>query len=244
MHIHNRLGMIEGVETMLAQERRLDQVANNLANVDTAGYKKDSVTFWEMLYQANAERQRVGKALNVRTDHQQGHVDPTGNPLDLAINGEGFFRLQTDQGIRYTRAGSFELDALGQLRTPEGGLLLGEGGPIVVDNENFAVERDGRVMVDGVQVNQLEVVGVNDLTNLVKEGRNHFRLAEGGAEAALEAMDFQVRQGFLEKSNVNSMEEMTIMIDLQRSYEAQQKMVQAVDDMDDQAISRVGRFNR
>lgn len=241
MHIHNRLGMIEGVETMLAQERRLDQTANNLANVDTAGYKRESVTFWEMLYQVDADRQRVGKGLNIITDHQQGHTQETGKPLDLAINGPGYFRIQTDQGVRYTRAGNFELDPLGQLRMPDGGLVLGDGGPVMIDGENFSIDRDGRVLVDGQQVNQLAVVGINDPNNMIKEGKNLFRLNDEGQE--IQAEGFQVRQGFLEKSNVNSMEEMTTMIDLYRNYEAQQKMIQAVDDTDNLAISRVGRLS-
>ncbi|MFU8818528.1 MAG: flagellar basal-body rod protein FlgF [Desulfurivibrio sp.] len=240
MQIHNRLGMIEGVETMLAQERRLDQVANNLANVDTTGYKRESVTFWEMLYNVTRDRQRVGKGLNILTDQQQGNTQPTGNPLDLAITGEGFFRIQTDQGVRYSRAGNFELDPLGQMRLPGGGLVLGDGGPVVLDDSDFSVDRHGRVLVDGAMVNQLEIVTVNDLTALVKEGKNLFRLTEDGEEMA--AVDFQVRQGFLEKSNVNTMDEMTSMLELYRNYEAQQKMVQAVDEMDDMAVRRVGKL--
>lgn len=242
MYIHNRLGMLEGVETMLAQERRLDQTANNLANVDTAGYKRESVTFWEMLYRANSHRERVGKGLNILTDHQQGNTQATGKDLDLAINGEGFFRIQTEQGVRYTRAGNFELDELGQLRMPDGGgLVLGDGGPVIIDGDTFSVDRQGRVLVDGIQVNQLAIVTVNDLTALAKQGENLFRLTDAGEEVA--ALNFQVRQGFLEKSNVNSMEEMTTMIDLYRNYEAQQKMIQAVDDMDNLAISRVGKLS-
>lgn len=243
MYIHNRLGMIEGVESMLAQERRLDQTANNLANVDTAGYKRQAVTFWEMLYDVTHDRQRVGKGLNLLTDHQQGNTQQTDNPLDLAITGEGFFRIQTDQGVRYTRAGNFELDPMGQLRMPSGGLVLGEGGPIVLDENatNLTIDPQGRILQDGVLVDQLEIVTVNDLTTLSREGHNLFRLEAGGAEVP--AVDFRVRQGFVEKSNVNSIEEMTTMIDLHRNYEAQQKMIQAIDDMDDLAVSRVGRLS-
>ena len=99
MYIKNRLGLIESVETLMAQERRMDQVANNLANVDTNGFKKENVTFWEMLFTASDQRQRVGKAMKVITDHAQGTMELTGNPLDLAINGKGFFKVQTPRGI-------------------------------------------------------------------------------------------------------------------------------------------------
>lgn len=241
MHIHNRLGMIEGIETMMAQERRLEQVSNNLANVDTAGFKRQSVTFWEMLYQVDAERQRVGKALRVVTDHQQGHTQQTGNPLNIAINGEGFFRIQTDQGVRYTRAGNFELNHLGQLQMPGGALVLGDGGPVVIDGDNFSIDQQGQVLVDGALVNRLAVVTVNDLTAMIKQGRNLFRLTEGGEETP--ARNFQVLQGFLEKSNVDSVAEMTTMLGLQRNYETQQKMIRTIDEMDDLAVRRVGRLS-
>lgn len=242
MYIHNRLGMVEGIETMLGQERRLDQVANNLANVDTAGYKRQNTAFWEMLYNVTADRQRIGKGSHTLTDHQQGNVQQTDNPLDLAINGEGFFRIQTDQGVRYTRAGNFELDPLGQLRMPNGGLVLGDGGPVVIDEAGgeVAIDPQGQIHQNQVMIGQLDIVTVNDLTTLAKEGENLFRLEDDGEEMA--ALDFQVRQGYVEKSNVNSIEEMTAMIDLYRNYEAQQKMIQGIDEMDDLAISRVGRL--
>ncbi|MDZ7640727.1 MAG: flagellar basal-body rod protein FlgF [Desulfurivibrio sp.] len=243
MHIHNRLGMVEGLETMRAQERRLDQVANNLANVDTAGYKRQKMAFWEMLYNVTDDRQRIGKGAHNLIDHQQGNVQQTDKPLDLAINGEGFFRIQTDRGIRYTRAGNFELDPVGQLRMPSGGLVLGQGGPVVLDpaGGEVSIDPQGLIQQDGAPIDQLNIVTVNDLTNLAQEGDNLFRLEDDGAEVA--AVDFRVRQGYVEKSNVNSVEEMTAMIDLYRNYQAQQKMIQGIDEMDNLAISRVGKLS-
>ncbi len=241
MFIHNRLGMLEGVETMLAQEQRLNQVANNLANVDTAGYKKESVTFGEMLYNVSHNRQRVGKALSIVTDQQQGNTQLTGNALDLAITGQGFFKIETPGGVRYTRAGNFELDNDGRLRMPNGGLVMGENGPIILDNNEFTIDRQGRVLIDGLMVNRMDIATVDDPNLLAKEGESLFRLKEGGQELA--AADFQVKQGFVEKSNVNSVEEMTVMIELQRAYEGQQKMIQAVDEIDNLAVRRVGTLN-
>jgi flagellar basal-body rod protein FlgG len=242
MFIHNRLGMVESVETLLAQQQRLNQVTNNLANVDTAGYKKESVTFGEMLYNVSRDRQRVGKALNILTSHQQGMVQQTGNELDLAITGPGFFKIETPQGPRYTRAGNFELDVDGQLRMPNGGLVVGEGGPIVVKGNKVTIDRAGRVEVDGQRVNQLSIVTFANLRDLEKEGENLFR-AKGTAalEEAVENPD--VKQGFIEKANVNTIKEMTELIDLHRAYEGQQKMIRAIDDIDNLAVSRVGRLN-
>jgi len=242
MFIHNRLGMVESVETLLAQQQRLNQVSNNLANVDTAGYKKESVTFDEMLYNVTRNRQRVGKALNILTSHQQGVTEQTGNALDVALAGPGFFKIDTPQGARYTRAGNFELNADGQLRMPNGGLVIGEGGPIVVDGNEVTIDRTGRVQVDGQVVNQLSIVTFADLRDLEKEGENLFRLKNQTAqEQAVEAPE--VKQGFIERANVNTVEEMTELIDLQRAYEGQQKMIHAIDDIDNLAVRRVGSLN-
>ncbi len=237
MFIHNRLGLLESVETLLNQEQRLNQVTNNLANVDTPGFKKETVTFDEMLYRVNRSRQRVGKGLQINTIHQQGVVQKTDAPLDLAISGDGFFRVQTPAGVRYTRAGNFQRDNEGLLTTANGYPVLGEAGPITITGNKFDVARDGRLSVDGIQVNRLTVVTA-DPKAMKKEGENLFRLADGAAEETAE--NFQLLQGHLEKSNVNTITEMTEMIDLYRAYEGQQKMIRAVDDLDDLAVRKVG----
>lgn len=237
MFIHNRLGLLEGVETLINQEQRLNQVTNNLANVDTPGFKKETVTFDEMLYQANRTRQRVGKALRINTVHQQGVVQKTDAPLDLAISGDGFFRVQTPAGVRYTRAGNFQRNNEGVLVTANGYPVLGEGGPITITGNKVSVSRDGRLFVDDLPVDRLTVANA-DPQALKKEGENFFRLADGAAEEA--PKNFQLLQGHLEKSNVNTVTEMTEMIDLYRAYEGQQKMIRAVDDLDDLAVRKVG----
>ncbi|MFA6498193.1 MAG: flagellar basal-body rod protein FlgF [Desulfurivibrionaceae bacterium] len=237
MFIHNRLGLLESVETLLNQEQRLNQVTNNLANVDTPGFKKETVTFDEMLYQVNRSRQRVGKGLQINTVHQQGVVQKTDAPLDLAISGDGFFRVQTPAGVRYTRAGNFQRNNEGLLTTANGYPVLGEGGPITLNGNKVDVTRDGRLFVDGLQTNRL-TVATADPKALKKEGENLFRLADGAAEETVE--NPQLLQGHLEKSNVNTVTEMTEMIDLYRAYEGQQKMIRAVDDMDDLAARKVG----
>ncbi len=237
MFIHNRLGLLEGVETLINHEQRLNQVANNLANVDTPGFKKETVTFDEMLYQANRTRQRVGKALRINTVHQQGVVQKTDAPFDMAISGDGFFRVQTPAGERLTRAGNFQRNNEGVLVTANGYPVLGEAGPITINGNKVDVARDGRLFVDGLAVDRLAVVTA-DPQALKKEGENLFRLAEGAPAETPE--NLQIMQGHLEKSNVNTVTEMTEMIDLYRAYEGQQKMIRAVDDLDDLAVRRVG----
>lgn len=241
MFIKNRLGLTESVEAMLAQSQRLNQVTNNLANVDSTGYKKDNLTFWETLYTASDNRQRVGKALHVINDHQQGTNEMTGNPLDLAINGKGFFKVQTPQGVRYTRAGNFQLNTQGQITTSNGHLLLGQGGPIVAEGTEIVIARDGSVIVDGENINQISLVNFTDTSNLEKEGVNLFRIKEENVQEEA-PQNVTIQQGFLEGSNVNVVTEMAEMIDLQRAFESQQRVIRTIDDINDLAIRRVGKL--
>jgi flagellar basal-body rod protein FlgF len=239
MFIHNRLGLIESVETMRGQEKRLEQISNNLANVDTGGYRKDEVSFREMLYTAASGRQRVGKSVNIMTDHAAGPVTGTGNPLDLAIAGDGFFQVQTPDGIRYTRAGNFRLDELGQLVTANGHPVLGEGGAIVIGNGATAITPGGTIFVDGEQAGRLAIADFADRSVLEKEGLNYFRVQAGMAQEIAPA-GYQISQGYLEGANVNVVNAMTEMIDLHRLYETQQKMISTIDELDGQATRRVG----
>ncbi len=241
MYIQNRLGLVESTETMLAQNRRLNQITNNLANVDTAGYKKEDITFWEMLHKTDHARSRVGKAIHDITDMQPGVVKETGNALDFAIGGDGFFKIQTPAGVRYTRAGQFLTNNEGQLITPNGDLVLGDGGPVVISGDNISVADDGNITVDGQQAGILAIVTFANLADLEKQGQNLF--AATGESQEEPAENFSVKQGYLEKSNVITMKELTAMVDLNRAYETQQRVVRTIDDLDDKAISRVGRLN-
>ncbi len=245
MYIQNRLGLIESTETMLAQTQRLNQITNNLANVDTPGYKKEDITFWEMLYTNNQDRQRVGKALKILTNHQEGSVKDTGNQLDFAISGNGFFKLQTPDGIRYSRAGNFLLNDEGQLINPDGYLVLGDGGPIVInsniDGNEVSVATDGSLTVDGENAGRFDIAAFENLADLEKQGTNLFRVKNEGAEEQ-PAENITVRQGFLETSNVSVISEMTGMIDLERAYEMQQKVIRSFTEIDSKAISTVGKL--
>ncbi len=241
MYVQNRLGMIEGTETMLAHEHRMDQIANNLANVDTVGYKKEDVTFWEMMFKAADQRPRVGKAMKLLTDQQQGSAKQTGNALDFSINGDGFFRIQTPGGVRYTRNGNFTLNNQSQLSTLDGNLVLGDGGPITLLDNDFEVDRNGQFIANGTPIDRLGVVTFPDVNGLEKEGANLFRAKEGAAqELALEEPNIQ--QGYLEGSNVNVVTELTEMIDLQRAYQSQQRAIQTTDEIDQQSTARVGKL--
>ena len=241
MFVNNKLALIESLETMVAQEQRMNQISNNLANVDSAGYKRENNTFQEMLIERMDRPSRVGKGVHVITDHSQGTLEPTANPLDVAISGEGFFRVQTPEGVRYTRAGNFQLNREGQLVTSNGHLVLGESGTVVIEGERVTITSKGAVVVDDAEVARLQIVKFADKELLEKEGLNLFRSLgdEGGGEAA---DNFTIQQGYVEGSNVNTIVEMTAMMDLYRDYEAQQKVIRVFDDVDSEAVSRVGRL--
>ena len=235
------LGLRESIETLLGQEQKLNQVANNLANVDTAGYKKEVVAFQEALITARNGMQRIGKNIFVATDQGQAATELTGNPLDVAITGDGFFKIQTAQGIRYTRAGSFQTNSLGQLVTPDGDLVMGRDGVVIINGKQVTIGPEGIVSVDGRQAGSLAIVTFPDKAGLTKEGKNHFRIRDNLTQE-VPAAKFTLQQGFIEKSNVNSINEMTAMTELLRVYETQQKVIRTIDDIDNQAVTRVGKL--
>ncbi|MBU0908313.1 MAG: flagellar basal-body rod protein FlgF, partial [Proteobacteria bacterium] len=129
----------------------------------------------------------------------------------------------------------------GQLVNPDGHLVLGDGGPIVINGNEGSVATDGSLMVDGVNTGRFDIATFANLTDIEKEGTNLFRLKTPGAQEQA-ATDFTVRQGFIESSNVSLVSEMTSMVDLHRAYETQQKVIRTFDEMDDKAIGTVGKL--
>lgn len=204
----------------LAQERRLDVLTNNLANVHTAGFKQDRPSFETYLRAATP----MVVLASTRPDLTAGALATTGNSLDLGLDGPGFFVVQTPQGVRYTRQGSFRLDARNQLVTQDGHPVLGEGGPLVVNGRAVTVDAQGQIEVDGKRVGRLRLVELQP-EGLRKSGGTLFESA-GVPPAAPRST--QVRQGHLELSNVNPARAMTELIEVLRTYEAYQKTIQSI----------------
>lgn len=173
---------------------------------------------------------------------QQGSLEETGNRLDLAINGEGFFRLtnpQTDQEV-YTRNGNFHLSQDGEIINEEGYFLVGTEGNILLDGEDFSIGTNGEVMVDGQLVNQVDMVNILNLRDLDKLGHSYYILKEG---KELDEGDFegQLIQGFLEGSNISPVSEMVDMISIMRSYEANSRVLRAYDEILQRAVNELGK---
>lgn len=222
----------------LRQERRFQLIAQNLSNVQTVGYKKDVPLFSTLFSQSMGASGDEGANLSL-ISFQQGNIEKTGNGLDLAIEGDGFFKVMTPKGIRYTRAGHFKLDREGRLTHANGFPVLGRGGEIRLNGKEMVVEKDGRVTANGVEVGRLHLVTFDDLTRLKKEGNSLFAL-EGPAEER-EAVAAAVLQGYLEQSNVNSVEEMVRLVDALRTYESCIKVIQSRDELNGKVVNELGR---
>lgn len=239
--------MIRGIYTaatgMVAEMNRLNIVANNLANVNTTGFKSDQTTlssFESLLlkaYDKNGVTPVGNLGLGVQlnpayTDFSNGGLTVTGSKTDLAIEGDALFSIATPGGTRYTRAGNFTLDRDNFLVTLEGYRVLGEGGPIQVTGD-FQIAATGQVIQDGQVIDRLLMVAT---TGMQKEGETLYTAAE-----VQPAVNYQVIQGSLEQSNVNAIRQMIEMINLSRSYETNQKALTAHDETLGKAVNELTR---
>jgi flagellar basal-body rod protein FlgG len=226
-------GLYIAASGMLAEQTRQDQIANDLANASTPGYKPDrsaQESFGQMLLENRATGQTIGsidlgtEIAATRTDMTAAPLQQTGNPLDVAIDGEGFFAVQTPAGTRFTRDGQLVVDPAGRLATATGFPVLDDAHrPIVVGNANdLAIAADGSITRSGKTVAR---IGVVSLSSPVKQGDTLFA-GVAGARPAQTA----VRQGALEGSGVNATTAMVEMITSLRTYESDQKAIQTIDE--------------
>jgi flagellar basal-body rod protein FlgF len=287
--------MVRGTYTaasgMAAQEHRFNAIANNLANADTHGYKRDLAVqkaFPQLLLRRMSDDgvlrvpyrdQGIGSVdkapvigvlgtgveeNEVYTVFDQGSLEQTENSFDLALQGEGFFVVQTPGGERYTRNGSFLIGPEGLLVTKQGYPVLGENGPIRIKLNNFVVDENGRIFENDSfgddperlisvrenewqnteEVDRLRIVDVRQTRYLRKQGDSLWRSTResGDAEIIYGENRPKVRQGFLETANVNPVTEMVQMIEVNRAYEANQKVIQAHDESTSRLISQALRI--
>ena len=241
--------LLIGLSRQVALSRELDVVANNIANMNTTGFKADGSLFEEFLNSA-ARDESNGRLSFVRdratwTDLSPGGTERTGNALDVAINGEGYFAVQTQRGVRYTRNGSFQINPQGQLVTGDGDPVLGDGGPITFqpNDKQISISADGTVSVregnskgDSLR-GKLRVVAFARTQQLKKDGNATFNLVGNGAP--IEAKNASVVQGSLEKSNVRGVVEMSRMIEITRTYQQVAAMLQQQSDLSQSAIGKL-----
>lgn len=234
---------------MLTRMNQMDAVSNNIANINTKGFKREEL-FWNELdkqskirdfskFQAQTHIPYAGATI----DFKQGALAPTGNTFDVAISGEGLFSVESNQGEAYTRDGRFTLNNEGILVTIDGLPVLGEGGQIQIDLQathpsQVIINDQGDIVVDGAVIDKLKLIGMDDPANFRKMGANLFQLV-GGDSAPPETVS--VRQGFLEESNVEPVYEMVRMMEIFHFYETGQKMIHEQDKMLNKAVNDIGR---
>jgi flagellar basal-body rod protein FlgF/flagellar basal-body rod protein FlgG len=239
--------LLIGLSRQSALRRVLDVTANNIANMNTTGFKADGVVFEEHL--SNAARwNRVGAA-DPRVsfvadratwhDMRPGPVQDTGNPLDLAVSGDAFMVVQTPRGERYTRNGAFQINATGELVTSEGFQVLGDAGPITFQPQDrgITIAADGTISVEGGTRGKVRLVEFSDRGRLQKDGSSNF-VAPAGLQPQA-ATQSRVVQGAIEKSNVQSVIEMSRMIEISRTYATISQLTQAQGDLRRSAIERL-----
>jgi len=243
-------GMYLAAAGAMVQQMRLEVLANNIANINTNGYKAEQTIFRineettaPIVQESPDEIQPLSPyapPFETRVDFSQGALRETGNSLDVAINGKGFFAVQTPKGIQYTRQGSFSLNEDGVLVTPDGFAVMGEGGEITIEEGRVEIDLQGGIYVDGDEVGRLQITDFNDLNTLQKVGNGRF-LATDQTAATERPEDSTVSQGYLETANVNTILAMTEMIETSRAFEAYQKVIQTADEATSKSITTVGK---
>ena len=259
--------MVKGLYTaytgMLNEQHRMDVLANNLANAASNGYKKEGTTsesfqtvFADKIKdtsEAPNTARRIGTMMpgvkigNNYTDFKEGAVKTTGNQYDLALTGNGFFAIEyknkaDETSVKYTRDGNFTVTSDGYLTTQDGDFVLDTNGKhIKLDTAlDSSIASDGSIYQDGSQVATIGIKDFEDYTQLEKYGENLYQPKSEDTKA-VDAEGAQVRQGYLESSNISVVDEMVSMISIQRQYEANQKLITTFDSSLDKTVNDVGR---
>lgn len=262
-------GIYIAVSGALKQEKKMSVIANNLANVNSAGFKKDQIVFESLLPpfkdkndltfeksrnellppdQSNLNVAYVGVA-GFETDLTQGALELTSNTFDLGLDGKGFFMVNTPDGIAYTRKGNFHLDPNNRLvdengnavQSPQGGgdvVIQSFGGKTTIDANGFITVGQG---LGNIPVGQIGVVDFVNGESLVKVGEGLYRPVDKAA-TGVQPQNTAIRQGYIEQSNVKSVDEMTKMIETVRAFETYQKVIQTIDQVDERSVNSLGRI--
>lgn len=266
----------------IAQQRKVETIANNVANANTPGFKKEQIVFKEYLTQFEkgtdqdidlphkewkpedfyrsygAEHAKV-KVDGTFTDFEQGQLTPTGNALDLALHGKGFFEILTPNGVRYTRQGALTINNQGQLVTQSGNPVLSktdqnpqpvEGTQaqlpspqeriITLPPGRMTINLQGELLVNNQKLTDLSVVEFEDIQALRKEGNSHF--INKSPDNIKQLVNTTVQQGFVEQSNVNAVQEMSELIKANRQFESIQKVIKVYDTISGKGVNEIGKF--
>lgn len=231
--------------SMQADLQRLTTVSQNIANVATVGYRRQvpvSLEFSALMAAAGAEPKAdlEQSLIYSATDNHAGSLKSTGRPLDVALEGDGFLNIQTEAGIRYTRRGDLHLDGSGRLVTSAGDAVLSGGGEVRLLNSLVTINNLGEIRADENLVGRLDITEFGDAKHLSYQGQGLFS-AENAAPTT-NVSRTQIRQGFLENSNVDQLAETTYMMETSRHFELCRNAITAYDEMLDSAINTLAQF--
>jgi flagellar basal-body rod protein FlgF len=240
--------LLISLSQQIAAYRSMDVIANNLANVSTPGFKRESAKFEEYVQKLRPAEGQTGpqsvsfvKDAGTLRDISQGNIQNTGAPFDVSLNGKGFFTIATPQGERYTRDGHFSLDQDGRIVTSDGNAVQGDGGAITITplDGDIHIAQDGTIssVVNGTlnQIGKLRLADFADEHSLTKDGANLYSTTQAAAPATA-----TVVQGALESSNVQPVLEISKMIEVMRAYEATATLSKSQEDMSRDAITKLG----
>ena len=226
---------------MMTMTRKMDVITNNLSNVNTYGYKKDylqTISFKDMLL--NVGPYSPGIHIDeVVTDFTPEALQETGNPMDIALQGEGFFVVQTPNGQeRYTRGGSGFMDGQGYLTLKKGNRMMGVNGPIQINSSDVSIDKNGNITTDGNYIDTLRTVRCNDNKELRKTGDGLYQNTGG----IIKDFPAEVVQGSLEASNVDVIKEMMDMMEVNRNYESNQRIIKMLDESLGKTVNDIARL--
>ena len=226
-----------------AQMDRLEVVSNNLANLDTPGFKADKsfISLFQQAVKGSGADTHNYLMASSYTDFETGVLTQTENPLDLAVEGKGFFTVKTPTGLAYTRNGSFRLSSEGYLVTQDGNRVQGTSGDIQIPSQgDVTIDQMGNISAGGVPVGTLKIVDFTDYSGLEKTGASLFRIANPTTKET-PPTEFTIRQGYRENSNVKATETMVDVITILRRFEMLQKALQSMrNDIDRKVVDQVG----
>lgn len=242
--------MVNGLYTSSASmqilQSKLDATSHNLANANTTGFKKSMlVSKTNVTIGTNDElklhQNELQKLVEDYVSQEQGPLITTDDPFDIAIQGQGFFEIETPNGKQYSRNGSFTVNTAGELVNLNGHKVLDDSGSSIgVNGENFQVSNDGVVSVDGNRMGKLSLIQPNDLQDFKRIGASLFALKDG-KDAPTEQSASRLSQGMLEGSNVNVVDSMVKMILIQKQYDSSAKAVSSIDETLNKAVNEIGR---
>lgn len=233
-------GIYIALSGAVAQNNALDVVANNVANAGTTGFRADRIAFQKVLGKASGNDQNFVQVAVTKVDSQAGPIRQTGNPLDLALSGDGFFAIDTPRGVRYTRAGDFTLDKTGRIVNPDGYTARKQGGgsvSIPKDAKDVMVSGDGSVYADGNKVGGLQLARFAP-GNIVHEGGALYA-ATPGAQAQVGQLP-EVMSGSIEEGNFNVVRGMVDLVKVSRSYDALHRMLESYKQIDQRTAQAIG----